>query len=372
MDKTRIAILGASGYAGGELVRLLSHHPAADIVLLTAERQAGKPLGAVFPGLGSDDLPQLMALDEVEWAGLDVDVVFCALPHATTQTIVRGLFHASGHSFVDEMIVETTEDLIASIARPVKVIDLSADFRLGDPAVYKQWYGEDHRAPELQNIAVYGLSEINREAIAEASLVANPGCYPTTALLPLIPLLAADLVAPQNIVIDAKSGVSGAGRAAREANLFAEVSEGIRAYGLQGHRHTPEIEQELTAAAGAEVAVSFTPHLVPMNRGILETIYVQLTEGATMAQLRDALDDSYRDEPFVQLLPEGVVPDTRQVRGANRCLINVFAGRRDGTAVIVSVIDNLVKGAAGQAIQNMNLILGLPETTGLDHQPLFL
>lgn len=370
-EPTRVAILGASGYTGGELVRLLSGHDGAEIVLLTAERHAGEALDTVFPGLDATGLPLLISLEEVEWAGLDVDIVFCALPHATTQTIVRGLFHAVDHSFVDEMIVETTEDIVASIARPVKVIDLSADFRLRDTEVYKQWYGEAHQAPALQETAVYGLSEIYGSAIAEAALVANPGCYPTAALLPLIPLLEAGLIAPQNIIIDAMSGISGAGRAAKEANLFAEVSEGMRPYGLDGHRHQPEIEQELSVAAGANVAISFTPHLAPMNRGILETIHVRLEGRAQPADLRAALGERYLGAAFVTVLGDGMVPDTRQVRGTNNCFINIFPGGPPGMARIVSVIDNLVKGAAGQAVQNMNLMLGLDETAGLEHKALF-
>ena len=370
-EKTRIAILGASGYTGGELVRLLAGHGAADVVVLTAERHAGQRLGEIFPDLDHLDLPRLMSLDEVEWAGLDVNVVFCALPHATTQTIVRGLFHAAGHSLIDEMIVETREDIVGSISGDVRVIDLSADFRFRDPALYRHWYGEEHQAPGLQEKAVYGLTELNRAAVGEAALVANPGCYPTAALLPLVPLLEAGLIAAEDIIIDAKSGVSGAGRTASEANLFAEVSEGVHAYALGGHRHAPEIEQELAVAAGAAVTVNFTPHLVPMNRGILATIHVRLAAGSDAGDLAPALADRYRDEPFVHVLGEGQVPDTRHVRGSNRCLINCFAGRIAGRAVILAAIDNLVKGAAGQAIQNMNVMLGLPETMGLDGQALF-
>ena len=253
----------------------------------------------------------------------------------------------------------------------VKIIDLSPDFRLDDLDQYAEWYGSKHEAAELQQQAVYGLSEFSRDAIAAASLVACPGCYPTSSLLPLIPLLQAGLIEREDIIIDSKSGVSGAGRAAKEANLFAEVSEGIHAYGVDGHRHMPEIEQELGKAAGSAVVVNFTPHLIPMNRGILSTIYVKLAAGKRAGDLRDALIERFDDEPFVYVVPEAIAPATRHVRGSNNCLIGVLGDRSAGRAVIVSVIDNLVKGASGQAVQNMNIAFGLPETTALEQAPLF-
>lgn len=370
-DKIRAAILGASGYTGSELVRLLSKHPNVDIVLLTADRNAGQPLSAVFPHLGGLELPGLISLDQVEWGGLDVDVVFCALPHGTTQEIVKGLLHATGHTLIDELIVERTEDMIAEIPKSVKVVDLSADFRLDDAGVYEEWYGHEHYAPKLQPIAVYGLSEFSREEIKKADLVACPGCYPTSALLPLVPLLETGQIQAADIIIDAKSGVTGAGRSAKEANLFAEVASGVHAYGLAGHRHRPEMEQELSRVANGPVAVSFTPHLMPMNRGILSTIYVKLSDGVTADDLRASLVQRYQDEPFVRVLGAGEAPATRHVSGSNHALIAVAADHQPGRAVLICAIDNLVKGASGQAVQNMNLMFGFDETAGLEQEALF-
>ncbi len=344
-NTVRVAIVGASGYTGAELVRLLVRHPGAEIGVLTADRKAGERFGTVFPHLAGAALPDLVALDRVDWDA--VDVVFCGLPHGTTQ------------------------DVIAALPSGLKVIDLSADFRLADPDTYARWYGHAHRAPELQKEAVYGLSELARDAIARARLVACPGCYPTAALLPLVPLIEAGGIVPEDIIIDAKSGVSGAGRGLKESTLFTEVGEGIHAYGVASHRHTPEIEQGLARAAGRPVPVNFTPHLVPMNRGILSTIYVKLADGATADGLRAMLAERYRGEPFVRVVPEGAQPATRHVRGSNHCLIGVFADRLAGRAIIVSVLDNLVKGASGQAVQNMNLICGFAETDGLEQEPLF-
>jgi len=345
MGEIKVVILGASGYTGAELVRLLALHPQARIAAMTGDRKAGQSMASVFPHLGGMDLPNLVAIDAVDYTG--VDAVFCALPHGTTQEVIAAL---PGH---------------------VKIVDLSADFRLADPAAYAQWYGHEHRAVALQAEAVYGLTELARPKIAKARLVANPGCYPTTAQLPLAPLLAAGLIEAEDIVIDAKSGTSGAGRSAKEANLYCEVTEGIHPYGIANHRHLPEIEQGLTEAAGRQVMVSFTPHLMPMSRGMLATTYVRLAKGAKAADLRAALAERYRGEPFVRLMPDGVAPATRHVRGSNFCLINVFDDRLPGRAILCSVIDNLVKGASGQAVQNFNLMFGLPETTALAQQPLF-
>ena len=369
--RIRVGILGASGYAGAELARLLVPHPNVEIVLLTADRKAGQPVGEVFPHLAGRGLPYLMSLSEVEWSGLEIDIVFCALPHGTTQDIVAGLLHETGHGLVDELVVEEQKDLVSSIKSGVKVIDLSADFRIENLDTYAEWYGQPHRAPNLQTEAVYGLSEFAREEIRSSRLVACPGCYPTVSLLPLLPLLEAGQVDPHDIIIDAKSGVTGAGRALKENMLFAEVGEGIHAYGIAHHRHGPEIEQELSHAAGEDITVNFTPHLIPMNRGILATVYVRLANGAAAGDLRETLERRYADEPFVGVVPDGVAPATRHVRGSNHCLIGVFADRIAGRAIIVSVLDNLVKGAAGQAVQNMNLVCGLPETTGLEQVPLF-
>lgn len=339
------AILGASGYTGAELLRLLAHHPQVKVRALTADRHAGRSVADVFPHLAAMDLPRLAAIGDVDWRG--IDVCFCCLPHATTQEVLRAV---PGH---------------------VRIVDLSADFRLRDPAEYEQWYGHAHRALELQAEAVYGLTEIRRAAISNARLVAVPGCYPTTALLPLVPLVEARCVIEDDISIDAKSGVSGAGRALKETSLFCEVAEGLGAYALDGHRHVPEIEQALAEAAGRPVAVNFVPHLVPMNRGMLATIHVRLAPGATAEDLRATLARRYAGEPFVRLAAPGVAPASRHVRGSNLCLIGVFPGRIAGRAVVVSAIDNLVKGASGQALQDMNAMFGLPETLGLSQTPMF-
>ncbi|MEX2650412.1 MAG: N-acetyl-gamma-glutamyl-phosphate reductase [Alphaproteobacteria bacterium] len=370
-NRVRCAILGASGYTGAELVRILARHPVAEIVVLTADRHAGEPLERVFPHLGGLGLPDMIAIEEVEWPGLDVDVVFCALPHGTTQEIVAGLLHRTGHDLVDELMREGREDLVAGLPSEVRVVDLSPDFRFEDIDAYRRVYGHEHRAPKLQGEAVYGLTEINRGEVAGARLIANPGCYPTASLLPLIPLVEQGLIVPDDIIIDAKSGVSGAGRAAKESSLYAEVGEGIHAYGIATHRHAPEIEQELSRAAGSAVTVNFTPHLMPMNRGILATIYVRLDRARDAQALRSALLERYEQEPFIRIMPEGLAPATRHVRGSNDCLIGVFDDRIAGRAILVSAIDNLVKGAAGQAVQNMNVMVGQAETAGLDHVPMF-
>jgi N-acetyl-gamma-glutamyl-phosphate reductase len=341
----RVAILGASGYTGGELLRLLACHDGLQVDALTAERNAGQPLAAVYPHLAGLDAPGLIKIDDVDWQALDA--VFCCLPHGTTQ------------------------EVIAALPEHLKIVDLSADFRLADMATYATWYGHEHRAPALQKDAVYGLTEITRDAVKAARLTANPGCYPTAAQLPLMPLLQRGLIEATDIIIDAKSGVSGAGREAKQGTLFAEVSEGIHAYGIASHRHAPEIEQGLSEASGAPVIVNFTPHLMPMNRGILSTTYVRLKGGADVGGLRECLAERYKGEPFVHVLPEGSAPATRHVRGSNLCLIGVFADRIEGRAIVISAIDNLVKGASGQAIQNMNLMCGLPETQGLQQAPLF-
>jgi len=369
--KIRAAILGASGYTGAELIRLLARHPDVEIILITADRKAGQPIETVFPHLTGLGLPDLMAISDVEWPGLELDVIFCALPHATSQKIIKGILDETGHGFIDEMIIERSEDYANAIKGSVKVIDLSADFRLRDIEVYTKWYGEYHQAVELQKEAVYGLAEHYRDDISRARLVACPGCYPTAALLALIPLLKAGEINRDGVIIDAKSGASGAGRATKEANLFTEVSEGMHPYGIAAHRHSPEIEQELSRAAGADMLVTFTPHLVPMNRGELETIYVTLPDGGTVAGLRDCLISAYQDEPFVHIVAEDVVPATRHVRGSNQCLIGVYADRVPGRAILVVVIDNLIKGSSGQAIQNMNIMFGLEETLSLEQAPLF-
>jgi N-acetyl-gamma-glutamyl-phosphate reductase len=348
--KAKVGVLGASGYTGSELVRMLMRHPNVELTLLTAERSAGKAMRDVFPQFSPFDLPKLVALDGLDWAAAGLELAFCALPHATTQKVIK--------------------ELLAK-APKTKVVDLSADFRLADTAAYAKWYGHEHHAPELQTEAVYGLVEIHRDAIKTARLVANPGCYTSCAELPLIPLIRAKAIDLDNIVVDAKSGMTGAGRAAKEAMLFSEVSEGFHAYGVGHHRHMAELDQEFSAAAGREVIVSFTPHLVPMNRGILSTIYVRGAEARTPEQLHEILLKFYAKEPFVYVLPFGETPQTRHVRGSNMTFIGVAKDRVPGRAIVVSALDNLVKGASGQAIQNMNLVMGWPETTGIDQVALF-
>jgi N-acetyl-gamma-glutamyl-phosphate reductase len=348
-QNAKIGVLGASGYTGAELVRLLIAHPHVAIALLTADRRAGQAMADVFPQFSPYRLPPLTALDAADWAALKLDLVFCALPHGTTQQVIK--------------------DLVAR-APGTKIVDLSADFRLADPAAYARWYGHAHAAPELQQEAVYGLTEIYRSEIKAAHLVANPGCYTTCAELALIPLLKAKAIDADEIVIDAKSGVTGAGSAAREDMLFAEVSEGFHAYGVGHHRHMAELDQEFSQAAGRDVVVSFTPHLVPMNRGILSTIYVRGLK-ASAQDLHALLVKAYANEPFVHVLPFGRLPQTRHVRGSNMTMIGVAADRVAGRAIIGSALDNLTKGASGQAVQNMNLMLGFPETTGLEQVALF-
>src|SRR5271170_4160905 len=347
--KTKIGVLGASGYTGAELVRILLRHPRAEVVLLTADRRAGKAMSDVFAQFSPYALPRLSSVEDADWKALALDLVFCALPHGTTQKVIK--------------------DLMAR-APKTKVVDLSADFRLSDPAAYARWYGHAHAAPELQKSAVYGLTEIYRSKIKTARLVANPGCYTTCAELALIPLLKAKAIDPDEIVIDAKSGVTGAGRAAKEEMLFSEVSEGFHAYGVGHHRHMAELDQEFSLAAGREVTVTFTPHLVPMNRGILSTIYVRGAK-ASPQDLHALLLKSYASEPFVHVLPFGTLPQTRHVRGSNMTFIGVAADRIPGRAIIGTALDNLTKGASGQAVQNMNLMLGFPETTGLEQVALF-
>ena len=348
--KAKIGVLGASGYTGSELVRMLLRHPRAEIALLTAERSAGKAMREVFPQFSPFELPTLVAIEGLDWAALNLDLVFCALPHATTQKVLKELLTKAPNT---------------------KVVDLSADFRLADTAAYAKWYGHEHHAVELQKEAVYGLTEIHRRDIKKARLVANPGCYTTCAQLPLIPLIKAKAIDLDEIVIDAKSGMTGAGRAAKEAMLFSEVSEGFNAYGVGHHRHMAELDQEFSLAAEREVVVTFTPHLVPMNRGIFSTIYVRGKRGRTPEEFHAILLKFYAKEPFVHVLPFGEVPQSRHVRGSNMTFIGVTKDRIEGRAIIISTLDNLVKGASGQAIQNMNLVLGYPETMGIDQVALF-
>jgi N-acetyl-gamma-glutamyl-phosphate reductase len=347
MTAKKIAILGASGYTGADAVRLLARHPHVEIAVLTANTHAGKAMDEVFPHFFPLDLPVLTEWEKVDWRTLDA--VLCGLPHGTTQEIIAAVLKANP---------------------AIKVLDMSADFRLRNMGTYAQWYGHAHRAPELQDEAVYGLTEFYRDDITAARLVACPGCYPTAALLALVPLVKAGLIDAHDLVIDAKSGVTGSGRGLKQASLLAEAGEGLSPYSIGSHRHAPEIEQEIGVAAGSSVTVNFTPHLIPMARGELLTCHVRL-KGTSADDLRAALADAYRGEPFVHVAKPGVLPQTQNVRGSNHVQIGVFADRIKGRAIVITTLDNLVKGSAGQAIQNMNLMFGWPETTGLEQLALF-
>ncbi|MFO0389541.1 MAG: N-acetyl-gamma-glutamyl-phosphate reductase [Alphaproteobacteria bacterium] len=345
IKKINIAIIGASGYTGAELVRLLLVHPHANIAVLTGDTQAGKRMGDVYPHLAQYNLPAVISLEQADYS--KIDLVFCCLPHGTTQKVIAGL------------------------PKHVRIVDLSADFRLADAALYEQWYGHPHQAVHLQKDAVYGLTELARDAVKNARLVANPGCYPTSAQLPLIPLLRAAIIEHSNIIIDSKSGVTGAGRSAKQANIYCEITDGMSAYGVASHRHAPEIEQGFSLASGKAITVSFTPHLIPMSRGILSTMYVSLVKGKVAADARKVLEQIYANEAFVHILPEGIFPSTHQVKGTNNCLIALKEDRVAGRLILVSVIDNLVKGASGQAVQNMNVMFGFAENTGLQFSAVF-
>lgn len=347
-DKIKVGVLGASGYTGADLVRLALCHPHIELVALSANAQAGKEMGDVYPHFAFSGLPRLEKWETVDWSA--IDAVFCGLPHGTTQEITKTLFQTHPK---------------------VKIIDLSADFRLRDPEIYAATYGKAHKATDIQPEAVYGLPEHHREPIASSRLVACPGCYPTAVLLSLLPLASTGLIEVQDIIIDAKSGVSGAGRGLKENTLFCEAGEGLSPYAVGKHRHAPEIEQELSAAAGVDMKVNFTPHLVPMSRGELVTCHLRLANGATVPEVRECLASRYADEPFVDVLPEGQYPATQHVRGSNFVRIGVVEDRIPGRVIVIGTLDNLVKGSSGQALQNFNLMFGLPETTGLKQLALF-
>ncbi|WP_103256094.1 N-acetyl-gamma-glutamyl-phosphate reductase [Tabrizicola aquatica] len=338
----RIAILGASGYTGAELVRLIATHPSMQIVALSADRKAGMSMAEVFPFLRHLDLPRLVKIDEIDFS--TVDLCFCALPHATTQ------------------------EVIAKLPRNLRIVDLSADFRLRDPAEYAKWYGQPHTAVEIQKEAVYGLTEFYRDEIKAARLVAGTGCNAATGQFALRPLIAAGVIDLDDILIDLKAGVSGAGRSLKENLLHAELSGGTHAYSAGGkHRHLGEFDQEFSKVAGRPVQVQFTPHLLPMNRGILATVYVK----GDAKIVHQTLEKAYENEPFLRVLPFGLLPSTRDIAGSNFCHLGVIGDRTPGRAVVVAVLDNLTKGSSGQAIQNANLMLGLPETEGLMLAPVF-
>ncbi len=342
----KVAILGGSGYTGSELMRLVLKHSQLELVAISSEKYAGMAVETVFPALAGSlsltfhSLSERGPLDPAEY-------VFVALPHKEAMGVVPGLIEGGK-----------------------KVIDLSADFRLRKPEIYEKWY-QKHTAPELLKSAVYGLTEINREKIKKGQLIANPGCYPTAVLLALIPAVKNGLMDLATIIVDAKSGVTGAGRNPVLSSLFAEVNEGVKPYKVGNHQHTPEIEQELGSAANSEIEIVFTPHLMPMNRGILITTYGTLKQKMTSAEVLDLYRSFYRNDIFVRICPESVFPSTSQVKGSNYCDIGISVDRRTNRLIIMGAIDNLLKGASGQALQNMNVMAGFNESEGIDQLPLF-
>jgi N-acetyl-gamma-glutamyl-phosphate reductase len=337
----KVSIIGATGYTGAELVRILHSHPEVELTALTTRSYVGMPFDRIYPHLHKYN--QLVC-EEMNFPKLfkDSDVIFVALPH--------------GHAM--PVALEA-----ARLGK--KIVDLGADFRLDDYRLYEQWYKVEHEARKLLGSAAYGLPEVNREKIKQSSLVANPGCYPTSAILALAPLLKHRLIDTGSIVIDSKSGVSGAGRGLALGTHFCEVNENFKAYNIAVHRHTPEIEQELSRIAGEQITVTFSPHLLPITRGILSTVYAKLITQAGKDKIREAYLDYYKDEFFVRVLPDGTLPQTKWVSGTNHCDIGLTLDSRTGRVIVTSAIDNLVKGASGQAVQNMNIICGLPEDTGL-------
>ena len=342
----KIGIAGASGYTGVELLRLLISHPEAEIVFLTSQTYQGQPVSEVFPSLGRFSDMKFSSLETV--SGDDCDIIFLALPHTISMENVPGFLKGN-----------------------TRVIDLSADYRLKDPTVFEEWYAVSHQQPELLKEAVYGLPEIHRETIASARLVANPGCYPTSITLALAPLITEDWVDLSCIVADSKSGISGAGRKASLTTQFSEVNEGVSAYNIAAHRHLPEIEQELSALANTDVRVSFSPHLMPMTRGMLSTVYINLKQDMSVEDLVRHFQKFYKLEPFIRILPPGKYANTRFTVASNFCDIGVQVDGRNRRAIITSAIDNLIKGASGQAIQNMNLMIGISETSGLNFPGIF-
>lgn len=348
MNKIKAAIIGASGYTGAELIRILVNHPQIEICALIANSNAGQRIEDLYSHLIHYNLPDLKKLDEIDFS--KIDVAFGCLPHTTSQETFKKLLSDEKNSHL-------------------KIIDLSADFRLDDVNDYKKWYNNDHIATELQPQAVYGLSEINRNDIKKSNLIACPGCYPTSALLPLIPLLENDLIKKENIIIDSKSGVTGAGRAAKQANLFCELNESVKAYAIGAHRHIGEVQQELSKSAKSPITVDFTPHLLPINRGIISTIYADLNDGFCVQDIKNCLETKYEDEKFVRVI--NGEPNIKNVVGTNFCMISANESNSQTKVILVSVIDNLCKGASGQAVQNMNMIFGLDESLGLNLAPLF-
>lgn len=343
----RVGIIGATGYAGAELVRLLLGHPEAEIKWYGSRSYVDQKYASIYQNMFQLVDDKCMD-DNMEELSRQVDVIFTATPQGLCASLVN-------------------EDILSR----VKIVDLSADFRLKDVQVYEKWYKLTHKAPQYLPEAVYGLCEINREQVKKARLVANPGCYTTCSILTCYPLVKEGLIDPDTLIIDAKSGTSGAGRGAKVDNLFCEVNENMKAYGVATHRHTPEIEEQLGYAAGKPLTLSFTPHLVPMNRGILATAYASLTPGATQEKIRAAYEKYYGKETFIRVLEPGVCPQTKWVEGSNYVDVNFVLDERTNRVILMGALDNLVKGAAGQAVQNMNLLFGLPEDMGLALVPIF-
>ena len=343
----KAGIIGATGYAGGELVRLLLNHKEAEIAWYGSRSYVDQRYSSVYQNMFQ--IVDAKCLDDnMEQLAKEVDVIFTATPQGLCASLIN-------------------EEILSQ----AKVIDLSADFRIKDRKTYEQWYNLEHKAPQFIEEAVYGLCEINREDIKKARLIANPGCYPTCSTLSIYPLLKEGIIDGNTVIIDAKSGTSGAGRSAKVANLYCEVNENIKAYGVATHRHTPEIEEQLGYASGKEVVINFTPHLVPMNRGILATEYATLKKDVTYEEVKAIYDSYYKNEKFVRVLDKDVCPETRWVEGSNYVDVNFKIDKRTNRIIMMGAMDNLVKGAAGQAVQNMNLMFGLKETEGLELVPMF-
>lgn len=344
----RAALLGTSGFAAAELLRIGASHPGLDLVALTSDAYAGRALSSIFPQLAGARLPDLVTVNHVDWRS--IDVVFSALPHGAGQGIVKN---------------------ILSLAPRTRIIDLSADYRLRDVATYQKWYGTPHAAPQLQQLAAYGLPEHNRDAIRAAPIIAGPGRYPTAALIALVPLVETGAILAEDVLIDGMAGTTWSGRGTVPSSFVPEGADNVSPTAIGGHRHVPEIEQQLAIAAGRPVTVSFTPHRVPTTRGVLITAHVRLGNTENAIELNDILANAYAGEPFVRLAGRGELPATGHIRGSNVALIGAFDDRVPRRAIIVAAIDDLVKGSAGQAIQNFNVAFGWPETTALEALPLF-
>ncbi|MCR5835907.1 MAG: N-acetyl-gamma-glutamyl-phosphate reductase [Lachnospiraceae bacterium] len=343
----KVGIIGSTGYAGAEIVRLITQHKDAEVVWFGSRSYIDKKYSDVFSNMF--EIVDAKCLDDnMDELAEAVDVIFTATPQGLCGSLVN-----------------------EEILNKVKIVDLSADFRIKDVDVYEKWYGIEHKSPQFIEEAVYGLCEINRDKVKGARLIANPGCYTTCSILTIYPLVKEGLIDPKSIIVDAKSGTSGAGRGAKVPNLFCEVNENIKAYGVTTHRHTPEIEEQLSYAAGEEVLINFTPHLVPMQRGILVTAYANLKEKVTYEQVKACYDKYYKDEKFVRVLEKDVCPETRWVEGSNYVDVNFKIDERTGRIVMMGALDNLIKGAAGQAVQNMNILFGLEESEGLNQIPMF-